>query len=182
MVMKSSQNVDDLVDEGSYYVIEARNAPEAYGWIDVLANTNYTIQLFYPSINANCEMYIRRRQAGGAWESWQKVCTTTVADVPFTTLPVNDLATGTVSYTVKNGICYVWIRGVASSTMNVSNQIIVSNLPVPKNDGLWYSIVSNDCMKGGLLVLVSGAGELLNYSGLNDVPYYGSFSYPVKQS
>ena len=148
----------------------------------MLANTNYTIQLFYPSINANCEMYIRRRQAGGAWESWQKVCTTTVADVPFTTLPVNDWATGTVSYTVKNGICYVWIRGVASSTMNVSNQTIVSNLPVPKNAGLWYSIVSNDCMKGGLLVLVSGAGELVNYSGLNDVPYYGSFSYPVSES
>ena len=116
MVKKASLDVDDLVDEGSYYVMEARNAPEGHGWIDVLANTNYTIQLFYPSLTTNCKMYIRRRRNGGAWESWQKVSTTSVADVKETSIAFDETALGlTISnsrslYKVINGICYVTIE------------------------------------------------------------------------
>ena len=126
-------------------------------------------------------VYVGTYHAVSGFTGWHRICTTTVADVPAKRVAVNNWATGDVVYTVKNGICYVWISALASSTMDTSNQIIVNNLPVPKSPGLWCSIGSNDCTKGTLLVLVGTSGELKNYSGLNNAQYFGSFSYPVAE-
>ena len=131
---------------------------------------------------ANNDMWMGQLQGSdGSRLTWTKVCTSRVADVPPTPLEVNNWATGRVVYIVVNGICYVWVSELASSTMNTNSQIIVSNLPVPKSPGLWCSIGSKDRTKGTLLVLVNGAGELLNYSGFNDTQYFGTFSYPVAE-
>ena len=127
------------------------------------------------------KVFVGTYHAVSGFTGWQRLCTTKVADVPSTELTVNDWATGIVEYTVKNGICYVWIRGLASSTMDQSSQTIVSNLPGPKRGGLWCNIGSSDCTKGGLLVSVTPDGELENYSGLNNTTYSGTFSYPVKE-
>ena len=176
MVMKPSQNVDDLVDEGSYYVLEARNAPDGYGWIDVLANNNYTIQLFYPSITANCEMYIRRRQAGGAWSPWKRLCTTTVADVPKTSVATQNV-TGSVSYAVKNGVCYVVVSIVVPTDFTAGSIIVPTNsLPKYNTD---CSNGHHPLYKGGLFVVeVDGSARLWDVIGQN---VYGSFSYPVAE-
>ena len=186
MVMKSSQNVDDLVDEGSYYVIEARNAPEAYGWIDVLANTNYTIQLFYPSINANCEMYIRRRQAGGAWESWQKVCTTTVADVSKTsiTLPNETYVknrTDNPFYEVVNGVCYLWFDFALVKGTNAF-VIIATGLPKAKYDSNISLVDRNADGKAILTVDSSGTLWICPRGTDGTSSYRGMISYPVSES
>ena len=187
MVMKSSQNVDDLVDEGSYYVIEARNAPEAYGWIDVLANTNYTIQLFYPSINANCEMYIRRRQAGGAWESWKKVCTTSVADVSKTNITFTDSTyysdiTNSNHYYVINGICYVSLY--FKCVTFTANYVNVCELPkakvivgrtLPNHGSPTINSLAN-------IAITEGSTTLQIRCGTSGDTYYTTFSYPVAES
>ena len=127
------------------------------------------------------KVFVGTYHAVYGFTGWQKVCTTKVADVPFTTLPVNDWATGYVTYTVENGVCYIWIAGLASSTMDQNSQTILSNLPSPKSGGLWCNIVSSDCTKGGLLVTVTPDGKLQNYSGLNNTTYFGTFSYPVAE-
>ena len=112
---------------------------------------------------------------------WSRVCSTSVEDVPFTELTVNNWAKGSVVYTVKDGICYLWITGLESSTMSQNSQTIVSDLPKPKRGGLWCNIISSDCTKGGLLVSVSPDGKLQNYSGINNTTYFGTFSYPVAE-
>ena len=180
MAMLTSQNIDDLVNEGSYYIIAATNAPDAYGWVDVLANNDYTIQLFYPSITTNCEMYIRRRREC-TWGKWQRVCTTSVANVPETKLTTNSWVTGSIFYTVKNGICFVRVDGLTSATMSTHSQIIVSGLPKPMYNGVWYNIAANLGSYGSLLVKLNDE-NLINYIGNDNVPYYGSFSYPVRES
>ena len=185
MVTKVSQNVDDLVDEGHYYVIEARNAPEGYGWIDVLANTNYTIQLFYPSLTTNCEMYIRRRRNGGAWESWQKVCTTKVenTDVVVKSISNDEISSGTMQYKVINGICHLSLLNVRFST----TAIVLKMLPddtVPRCaiNECWGVISDISGSTNNALIRVSQEGCLGHYI-LNDITkaYSGYFSYPVAE-
>ena len=141
---------------------------------------NYNIVHAYNISNGNYYMwrYHTNSRLARKWEIMNK---TSVEDVPFTTLTVNNWATGNVVYTVENGICYIWISGLASSTMDQNSQTIVSNLPRPKKGGLWSNITSSDCTKGGLLVTVTPDGKLNNYSGLNNVTYFGTFSYPVAE-
>ena len=62
-------------------------------------------------------------------KGWQKVCATTVSDVGVTTItPVNSAITGTIEYTVKNGICYVSFKNV-NSTTNTNNLSIITTMP-----------------------------------------------------
>ena len=170
----------------TYYLIGGQNCtdlPKAGNfYITVETPGMYTYKVTAKELNDSNGIYVcTYRTISSSWTKWEKVCTTTVADVPFTTLTVNSWAKGGVVYTVENGICYLWITGLESSTMDQRSQIIVSNLPVPKRGGLWCNIVSSDCTKGGLLVAVTPDGELQNYSGLNNTAYFGTFSYPVAE-
>ena len=180
----TSYDLNDYIENGNYSIGNPSaytNMPElTCGLLTVFRAHNYRLQLYTSVQNDN--IYFRKSDTwGDTWSSWEKVCTTKVADVPFTKLTVNNWASGNVEYTVKNGICYLWICGIESSTMSQNSQIIVGNLPVPKRGGLWCNIVSSDCTKGGLLVRVTSDGNLTNYSGLNNVQYYGTFSYPVAE-
>ena len=179
MAMLTSQNIDDLVNEGSYYIIAATNAPDAYGWVDVLANNDYTIQLFYPSITTNCEMYIRRRREG-VWGTWQKVCTTSVADVAQTNITSlhSNVISGNIYYQVKNGICYVSL--IALSINTVESFTICEGLPRCSSKPHCV-LTSGDANTILGLVYVSVSGTLgvnMRQSGTG----YCEFSYPVEES
>ena len=111
--------------------------------------------------------------------SLNRICTTSVADVPLTALTLNDWVSGSVNYCVKNGICYVWVESLISSTMATGNQVITSGLPKPLKSN-WYPLGASIPANNTILVWVDG--NLVNNAGINDAYYYGSFSYPVAES
>ena len=127
------------------------------------------------------DMYIGGMLADGTNVSWKRVCTTSVPDVEATTLKVNAAFSGTVKYTVKNGICTVVVDGLSSSSaMGTATQTIATSLPKPAILG-WHALYANGIITSGyptLLVSV-GAGNLTTYVGTNGAAYYGTFSYPV---
>ena len=126
------------------------------------------------------KVFVGTYHAVSGFTGWKRLCTTTVADVPKTNLAVNSWASGNIYYTVKNGICYVTVNALKSATMSTQNQTIVSGLPKPMNDNEWYNIAANHRDYGSLLVNISGE-NLTNYIGSDNVPYYGTFSYPVAE-
>ena len=175
MAMLTSQNIDDLVNEGSYYIIAATNAPDAYGWVDVLANNDYTIQLFYPSITTNCEMYIRRRREG-VWGQWQRLCTTRVANSSGTvTLPDN--ITGTISYKVINGVCYVSIQGLADG---LTGGDVATFTGLPKPDMYVNIGIENAGYRIGTIYTDDAATFHVHKTTTGSG--FCSFSYPVAES
>lgn len=128
--------------------------------------------------------------AGSIQDSgWKRVCTTKVTDVPWTSItPTSILERGTIIYRVKYGICFVILDNICSSSMSTNNQIIVTGLPQPEDEisGAWYQLGSNVGSTAGpiqnLLIRLTSEGNIINYYGNNEISYYGSFSYPVKES
>ena len=128
------------------------------------------------------ELYIGQLKGNdGSGLTWRRVCTTSVEDVPETRLTVNSWASGDVRYRVKNGICFVWIHSLKSSTMVTSSQTIVSGLPTPASEE-WHTLSAAIQSNHTLLVRVKFDGTLINNGGINDAYYFGSFSYPVAES
>ena len=129
---------------------------------------------------AEPEVYVRSVRDAGTWTKWRRLCTTSVADVEWTTLTVESGMSGTIKYRVKNGICFVNIYGLISSTMSTQGNIITNGLPTPEVTTDWYGLTANDYTKGGLLVSIDNTGRMNNYIGENGSYYFGTFSYPVK--
>lgn len=142
--------------------------------VAIINDTNYRRTIKYCG-------YDGYREDGAKWGDWINVNTTKVADVAWTNLTINSWATGTVRYCVKNGICYVHVQTLKSSTMNAGGQTITSGLPVPQLI-VWHNIASNNATQGSVLIKIDATGKMVNSSGLNDSIYFGTFSYPVKEN
>ena len=111
------------------------------------------------------------------WSKWQKVCTTSVADVARKTITnPSNVTSGTISYAISNGICSVEIIGITpDGTGGVT-------IPLPKS--LYYTVgllvdptgtpVGSAC--GG----TNGAFNIIDISGTTAL--YGGFSYSVAES
>ena len=78
------------------------------------------------------DMYMIMKN-GGNWTKWQRVCTTSVADVPLTTVSLDSskFLNGHFNYEVKNGICYVYINALNAKTTFVGYDISPSPMPKP---------------------------------------------------
>lgn len=135
-------------------------------------------------------MYIRS-MFGGTWSRWRKICTTSVADVPQTTITFTDTTNYKpesnhvdYGYRVLNGICYLQlcIRVVSVSSSPV---IICDNLPKPLNGvrGTCASWTNNDstslCLKYGIYTEDS---TLRVWDGVVGQAYLFRVSYPVAES
>ena len=131
---------------------------------------------------AESEVYVRSVRDAGTWTKWRKLCTTSVEDVPVTTLTVNSWASGIITYCVRNGICFVHVTALVSNTMSTTNQELASGLPKPLFADKWYSVASNTPTQGSLLVLLDVNGKLTNHVGVDNSYYFGSFSYVVAES
>ena len=117
------------------------------------------------------------------WSGWQRLCTTKVADTPWISLTMSSGMIGSMAYRVKNGICYVHVNGLSSSTISTGGQTITSGLPVPEiTDNVWYNLAPNLTANGSLLVNIDSTGKMINNAGINGTLYYGYFSYLVKES
>lgn len=118
--------------------------------------------------------------------SWNRVCTTSVADVPKTDITFIDSNVSKdlyeiCQYCVLNNICYVTLNGLKFNSSYV-NQTSFANLPKPvfRQD---FALTNSygDTTLGKLFLETNGAIHL--YTRVTPVPDNGfiSFSYPVAE-
>ncbi len=131
--------------------------------------------------------YTRSMNYDGTWLSdWQRVCTTSVEDVPVTNIAPADTTTfvnfdgnAYCNYCVRNGICYVTLWGVE---VTYTGKMIKTGVYLPE---------SLYCRAGAFMTgdgdVTCHAFAFITYSGelcidVKDanVGLYCSFSYPVK--
>ena len=122
------------------------------------------------------------RDDANKWKTWQRVVTTTVDDVPLTNATLETDVTGTINFKVINGVCYVYFVGVSSAAMSTKDLLLATGLPAAQYSGIWHTVSSNYTTGTPMLVGVSDNGDLVHHFGVDNMPYYGSFSYPVKES
>ena len=129
--------------------------------------------------------YTFRVQTDDTSISLNKICTTSVADVPKTQviLDSNIFIRGDVSYKVKNGICYVSIFDLIPK--NSGNHLLVSN-SMPKSDcyilqPLAVAFNVNVPTQPICAKMEDGKTALYIHSNNNTQSVYGSFSYPVAE-
>ena len=132
------------------------------------------------------DMYMIMKNAG-TWGEWQRVFTTTVADVPVTRINIiNGIVNPDCKYQVKNGICYIQFNsGTYTLGGNVSGLQLATNMPIPASGSVSHTYVpwaSSDASKQ-VIVLVDGNGKLLLHApaGANGCNVFCTFSYPVAE-
>ena len=114
---------------------------------------------------------------------WQKICTTMVADVPYTTITTyqdttNTVAgTGLIEYCVKNGICYVNISGIQVPSSYIPNTTIILSSELPKSKLVQRnnSIDGSYTYNGGVAI----NDKLMAVMTTSNTYIYSSLSYPV---
>ena len=128
------------------------------------------------------------RDDANKWKNWQRVVTTTVADVPVTSLPKVSTSQYIVNgnYTIVNGICYgrIAISCTSPFTGAVSDAPWIStDLPKPISDISYLNAIPwNSSETTDIRVIVTMSGALMVQGGTSGVSYFCSFSYPVKES
>ena len=159
------------------------NANDFHYTIYNMGDSNYKRVIAY-DIRKNCMYMIMKYY--GTWGTWQRVCTTSVADVAPTTTTFTDTKNYKPSpivgfkYTVSNGICYV--TGGINCVSPSSNNVEVYTLPKPKLGSLCYKTFSFSSNDTNTTFIVIGAGGKLNLSkGVANVEYRCSFTYPVAE-
>ena len=118
--------------------------------------------------------------------TWSRVCTTSIADVDWNSANTTSvLSKGMIKYRVKNGVCFVSVIDIISATMSTKDQIIATGLPIPEigltSVNSWFVVGSS--LTGGqpLLVKIKPDGSVMNFTGDDNVGYFGTFSYPVAE-
>ena len=186
------ENVDlnTFVDEGKYYIHSGcTNSPIDGGYLNIMRyDDDYVCQIcarYRTSTSKN--MYIRTKDSG-TWTGWQRVCTTSVADVPVTNITTNlvsakvalDNSDSYATYYVKSGTCYVTIWSLrlieACSVETIFNGLPKSTIGVtcPLCNGVESFAQVFMSPNSGVIAFNANA-SLVNKSG------YCSFSYPVAE-
>ena len=142
--------------------------------------------------NFNKNIYIRtiqRRNGANEWveASWQRVCVTSVDDVPVTNIAFSDTTNYTIygsslnNYIVKNGICYVSLDITVISKQN-DWITVYTTLPKPmvKKIDISHSFV-DEVGDSYIAYGVWEDGTLKLKSGTNNIRYLCNFSYPVAE-
>ena len=153
------------------------------GWFsNEYVNTTTINQKF---ISYEKTMYIRS-MFGGTWSKWAKVCTTNVADnspAEITSFVDTDVS-GTINYRVKNGICFVKLWDMRSTTTGHNKMLLNdSSLPKPScydTGNALFEAGGDGTSTAFAYVKSNGALYIHFYKANGDV--YGSFSYPVAES
>ena len=114
---------------------------------------------------------------------WQKICTTMVADVPYTKITTyydttNTVAgTGLIEYCVKNGICYVNISGIQVPSSYIPNTTIILSTELPQSKVIQRnnSIDGSYTYNGGVII----SDKLMAVMTISGTYIHSSLSYPV---
>ena len=78
-------------------------------------------------------VYVGTYHTISGFSGWKRLCATSVADVPLTTVSLDSskFLNGHFNYEVKNGICYVYINALNAKTTFVGYDISPSPMPKP---------------------------------------------------
>ena len=120
------------------------------------------------------------------WTNWEKVCTTSVVDVPNTDIPVTNTdiqigdGNGYIRYFVKNGICYVSIYNV--STKSTGAHLVSNSLPKSLNGNINSGNLSSTVGEHCGFMYINSDTLLWVATQVHDIGFYGSLSYPVAES
>ena len=185
--------LENCTDENKTYYITARSSctdipkVNANYFMTVEKVGSFTIKVTAKELAGNNNEYVCTYRIDTVkWTNWEKVCTTSVADVPNTDIHVTNTdiqigdGNGYIRYFVKNGICYVSIYNV--STKSTGAHLVSNSLPKPLNgninSGNLSSTVGEHC---GFMYINS---DTLSWvaTQIQDIRFYGSFSYPVAES
>lgn len=121
-------------------------------------------------------MYIRS-MFGGTWSSWQKICTTSIADTSGVATITNG-ASGTVRYKVINGTCYVSVLELANG-LTGGGVCEVTGLP-KTSIYTCTSLTVSGAIVGELWAREKSTTFQCNKTGAGGG--YISFSYPIEES
>ena len=153
------------------------------------ATSDYGEQIF---VGDNNRIFIRYK-VKTTWTAWQRVCTTSVADVPKTVITFTDETyfknadsnNNYSSYYVQNGICYIsiYVRCVSPKPNGISH--CTSDVPKPKHSV--RKIITPWDVTGTqnisvFLSLESHMKSLGLMGGQVGADYLLQFSYPVAES
>ena len=162
--------------------------PTPYGSLIVIKKDITRVDfLYYPNTdtvkNGIGYLYTGSYHDNTKFSGWKKVCTTSVTDVPITSIVSEDSSVGFGErsvYSVKNGICHVSLWDVTFSEEGMG-KLVKQNLP--KTD----HFVS-------VPIIAANNGELAGYAYIDDglnlrihvyktgLTGYASFLYPVVES
>ena len=131
---------------------------------------------------AGLERIMYRTCGNGVWSNWRRLCTTSISDIPSTTVTQFEnpqIVSGAVTYEVKNGICYISGHNLRSSIM--SRGIILQNLP--KTTAIRISPIVNDTNGENVgFAFIDADSTILTAHFFKDGFGYFSISYPVAES
>ena len=180
--------LENCTDENKTYYITARSSctdipkVNANYFMTVEKVGSFTIKVTSKELAGNNNEYVCTYRIDNVkWTNWEKVCTTSVADVELTTKGVslinNATASGSAQYSIINGYANVSINGVNFTT---GTSCEISGLPKPAQ------YIYSSLGYAGKVV-----GEI--YANANDATIkvvipttgttgYGFISYPVAES
>ena len=180
--------LENCTDENKTYYITARSSctdipkVNANYFMTVEKVGSFTIKVTAKELAGNNNEYVCTYRIDNVkWTNWEKVCTTSVADVELTTKGVslinNATASGSAQYSIINGYANVSINGVNFTT---GTSCEISGLPKPAQ------YIYSSLGYAGKVV-----GEI--YANANDATIkvvipttgttgYGFISYPVANS
>ena len=162
--------------------INTKRNPWDVGW----GYRNYKVQTIQKKGN-----FVRQLESRGTPgvlidTGWQRVCTTSVADVPKTLITSEDADINlsiNCSYLVVNGICYVSLWSFTANT--IGQHIVCSSMPKTKatSQGM-CSYGQSGGIGACAFIFDDGSDKSKLYIEVNMVneTLYGTFSYPVAES
>ena len=133
-------------------------------------------------------VYVRSTTNGTDWTDWQRLCSTSVADVPMTTVSLDSskFSSGSLRYEVKNGVCYVYITDLNVEATFKDDSMNSILMPKPSGGLVTSPIVSETTgATVGLFYINSDYFGLMPRCRIFTSPPhkgYVTLSYPVAKS
>ena len=184
--------LENCTDENKTYYITARSSctdipkVNANYFMTVEKVGSFTIKVTAKELAGNNNEYVCTYRIDNVkWTNWEKVCTTSVTDVPNTDIHVTNTdiqigdGNGYIRYFVKNGICYVSIYNV--STKSTGAHLVSNSLPKPLNGNINSGNLSSTVGEHCGFMYINSDTLLWVATQIQDIGFYGSFSYPVAE-
>ena len=148
-------------------------------------NNNYEYQTITRYDDNGIAMYTRSK-CKGMWNKWQRVCTTSVPDVPVTQITSFSDAnmapiSNTCCYSVSNGWCFITLEIAINTEKRYDWESILGGsykIPIPKTTANNTKMVLVS-LTGETLVISPQRGTLHMFGDAKSSHYFGSISYPV---
>ena len=200
-VVSGVDNMKDIANamsNGEMLIIITKCELDSEVYFGLTTDTGWAKMFTFVKSNGLCDVECRTTfpltlkrvlNSDGVVGDWQKVCTTTVEDVPITYISPADTTTfvnfknnALCNYRVINGICYVNLEGISIA---YSGQALRTGVYLPKNayyQGGTFLTGAGDATPHAYVFVLKDNGELCFDVKDTNTLLYGSFSYPVAES